>query len=157
MGLLRRRRRQRQLRKLRDNLRALGYPIDDYTDDEIERGVVRFGELAEAVKLSTPEVARALEAMATAAPAPDPGTTLGADDVAHLREQLEDLASIGKKAPGSHEDAGPGFVKLRGGPMDDYLVKPGAPALSPYWRKDGRYEPAGQDEDGVDVADWTPA
>jgi hypothetical protein len=163
VDLFRRRRRQlseREERRLaiatiRSNLAAMGIPVDDFTDEQIEEGVKRFGDLASMAAISSEEAMQGLSAIARAGVSAEE-QLLTRDDVHDLRQVLERVET--KPEPGTHDDAGE-LLALKGGPMDGYLVREGAPVLKPDWDSKGRYVRTGTiDEDTLNqVAEWEPA
>jgi len=140
---------------IRSNLAAMGIPVDDFTDEQIEEAVKRFGDLASMAAISSEEAMQGLSAVARGG-LQATEQVLTRDDVQDLRQVLERVET--KPEPGTHDDAGE-LLQLKGGPMDGFLVREGAPCLQPDWSTKGRYVRTGTiDEDTRNpLAEWEPS
>ena len=67
--------------------------------------------------------------------------------------------SVKRAAGKAAKKGGQPIVRLKGGPMDGWLVTHDAPALDPSWPsvpdQPGRYERVGE-QDGEETAEWRP-
>ena len=53
------------LKRIRVHLAALGYPVDDYTDEEMEAAILRFSEVAAAAGITMQQAVDGLSAVLT--------------------------------------------------------------------------------------------
>lgn len=143
-------RKRKLLRKLRGNMRAMGHQaVDKLSAAELLAMAGGDGSLEEAVLLTDPKVAPALERFAARQHAGGK-VPVGPDEVEVVLQ---------KGSNQTHDEAGE-LVTLVGGPMDGWHVREGAPALDPGWAKEGRYAlidiTSHGDASPKLVAQWTP-